>query len=212
MSAQDFYALVDARRGHFLLESGLHSDLWLDLDPLFANQRRVAPFVSTLAYALRAYKVDIVCGALVGGAFVAQLVARSLEAEFCYTEARRSLDRFAPLGTTPPVVPGEARDLLFQTRYELPTAFTSRVAGKRVAIVDDVMSAGSAMRATYATLRSAGANVVVAGALLMLGSRGADYFAAEGVRVESSARDDFATWAPSECPLCASHVPLEGPA
>jgi orotate phosphoribosyltransferase len=196
VSAEAFYALVDARRGHFLLESGLHSELWLDLDPLFADQRRLAPFVSTLAYALRSFRVDVVCGALVGGAFLAQLVARSLEVGFCYTEKTESRS---------------SEGLLFNARYELPGAFASRVAGKRVAIVDDVMSAGSALRATYASLRTVGANVVAAGALLVLGDKGADYFAGEGVPVVSSARDEFATWAPADCPHCAAAVPLERP-
>jgi len=34
-SAAAFMKLVDGRRGHFRLESGHHSGLWLDLDPLF---------------------------------------------------------------------------------------------------------------------------------------------------------------------------------
>ena len=96
----ELFDLVDGRRGHFLLESGLHSELWLDLDPLFADQRRVAPFVSSLASRLRDYELNVVCGALVGGAFLAQLLAQELEVEFCYTEKSRSLGRFAPVGTT----------------------------------------------------------------------------------------------------------------
>lgn len=52
----------------------------------------------------------------------------------------------------------------------------------------------------------------VAGALLVLGSKGTDYSTAEGVPVVFSAQDDFATWAPSECPLCASAIALERPA
>jgi orotate phosphoribosyltransferase len=188
------YDLVDARRGHFLLESGLHSELWLDLDPLFADQARVAPFVSALAAELRPYDVEVVCGALVGGAFLAQLLAQALEVEFGYTSKL--------------VVPSQARNLLFQARYELPAGFHSRVKGKRVAIVDDVMSAGSALRATYVALRALDANVVAAGALLVLGDKGADFFAAERVPVVFCARDDFATWAPGDCPLCASAVPL----
>ena len=94
----DLFDLVDGRRGHFLLESGLHSELWLDLDPLFADQRRIAPFVTTLSSKLRAYEVEAVCGALVGGAFLAQLLAQELEVEFCYTEKKsRSLPS---VGTT----------------------------------------------------------------------------------------------------------------
>jgi orotate phosphoribosyltransferase len=193
VNAAAFYELVAGRRGHFLLESGLHSERWLDLDPLFADQRRIAPFVAELASVIRPYRVDVVCGALVGGAFLAQLLARALDAEFSYTERVTTNDA----------------DGLFQARYRLPAGFVSRVARKRVAIVDDVMSAGSALRGTYAELQRHSVKPVVAGALLVLGSKGEDFFSAEGVPVVATARDEFATWAPSECPLCASASPLE---
>jgi orotate phosphoribosyltransferase len=195
VNATAFYDLVAGRRGHFALESGLHAELWLDLDPLFADQRRIAPFVAELANEIRPHGIDVVCGALLGGAFLAQLLAPALDVEFCYTER---------------VMPADAKGL-FQARYRLPGGYAARVAGKRVAIVDDVMSAGSALRGTYTELRAHGANPVVAGALLVLGSKGTDYFAAAGVPVVFNAHDDFATWAPNECPLCASGVALERP-
>lgn len=191
-SAAAFLELVNGRRGHFLLESGHHGGLWLDLDPLFADTRRIEPFVSALTNALRPYEVHAVCGALLGGAFLAQLVAQSLDVTFCYTER---------------VMPPESSGL-FRARYHLPSAFTERVSDKRIAIIDDVMSAGSALRGTYAELRAHSAQVVVAGALLVLGKTGADFFAQEGVPVEAVARDDYALWLPADCPLCASGLPV----
>lgn len=195
MTAAEFYALVDARRGHFLLESGLHAEQWLDLDQLFADQRRIAPFVAELADELRALELDAICGALVGGAFLGQQLAKSLDLEFCYTQLKAL----------------ETNDQLFRAQYELPNGFVTRVRGKRAAIVDDVMSAGSALRGTYAALRTNEAHVVVAGALLVLGDIGMEFFAAEKVPVVFGARDEFRTWTPGDCPLCASGVPLERP-
>jgi hypothetical protein len=52
-----FLDLVAGRRGHFWLESGHHSSLWLDLDPLFAEPHRVNPFVAELTTALRPYEL-----------------------------------------------------------------------------------------------------------------------------------------------------------
>jgi orotate phosphoribosyltransferase len=75
--------------------------------------------------------------------------------------------------------------------------------------VDDVMSAGSAARATYAELGLAGARPVAVGALLLLGTTGADFFREAGVPVEAAAQLPFDHWHPSECPLCQSVVPLE---
>src|SRR5882672_6929534 len=73
-----FLELVSGRRGHFRLESGHHSALWLDLDPLFAEPLRIEPLVATLTNALRPHDVAVVCGPLLGGAFLAQLVAHAL--------------------------------------------------------------------------------------------------------------------------------------
>jgi orotate phosphoribosyltransferase len=193
VTAAAFLEIVHGRRGHFRLESGHHSALWLDLDPLFAEPRRVEPFVTALAAALGPHDVSVVCGPLLGGAFLAQLISRALGAQFCFTER---------------VMPAE-RGGLYRARYRLPSALTDRVRGKRVAMVDDVMSAGSALRGTYAELRSHGAAPVVAGALLALGTAGADFFAASNVVVEAVARDDYDLWLPAECPLCATGVPLE---
>jgi orotate phosphoribosyltransferase len=83
-----FLRLAQGRRGHFRLESGHHSALWLDLDALFAGPRALAPFVGKLVARVRDHAVDVVCGPLLGGAFLAQLVAQSLAAEFCFTERR----------------------------------------------------------------------------------------------------------------------------
>ena len=188
-----FLGLVSGRRGHFRLESGHHSDLWLDLDPLFADPSTVEPFVTALSDALRPYNASVICGPLLGGAFLAQLVARALGAEFCFTERVSA-------------APGEG---LFQATYRLPRAFSARVAGKRVAMVDDVMSAGSALRGTYAALQMSAAIPVVAGALLVLGATGADFFTQRGLAVEAVVRDRHALWTPAECPLCAAGEALE---
>jgi orotate phosphoribosyltransferase len=71
------------------------------------------------------------------------------------------------------------------------------------------MSAGSALRATFAELRAHGALPVVAGALLVLGSAGADFFAEQQVAVEALDRGEYDLWTPATCPLRAANAPLE---
>ena len=193
LSASGFIELVAGRRGHFAMESGYHSALWLDLDALFAAPAPVQPFVSALANLLRAYRVQVVCGPLLGGAFLAQKIAEALGAEFWYTE---------------PVQRAETTGL-YQAQYRLPSAFAGRVARPRVALVDDVMSAGSSLRATDAALRERGADVVAVGALLTLGSVGVRYFADRNVPVESVVRAELEMWTPDDCPHCAAGMPLE---
>ena len=195
-SLSAFLRLVDGRRGHFQLESGHHGPMWLELDGLFADSGRIAPFVTALAAELRAHDVEMICGPLLGGAFLAQLVAQLLRVPFCFTERRLQSDATG----------------LYPARYALPRIFHDRVRAKRIAIVDDVLSAGSALRGTLAELTSHGAVVAAAGALLQLGETGADLLAAEGILVDAVARDEYSLWLPGHCPLCDSNVPLEHPA
>src|SRR5215204_6419129 len=71
--------LLAGRQGHFRLESGLHGDYWCELDPLFVRPRALQPFVVELAARLARHQVEVVCGPLVGGAFVAQEIAAELD-------------------------------------------------------------------------------------------------------------------------------------
>ena len=179
---------VPSRRGHFRLESGYHSSVWLDLETLFADPQRIAPMVDALAVKLRKYEFDAVCGAMLGGAFLAQLLAHALNVEFWFTDRR--------------VANGAAS-------YVLPQALTERARGRRVAIVDDVMSAGSAMRGTFSEMEKHGAATAIAAAFLILGSAGIDFFTKKQIPVESLAREPFDLWQPLDCGLCAAGVPLE---
>ena len=184
---------VAARRGHFKTESGHHTDLWMDLETLCRHPATVQPLARALAQQLRPHAVDAVCGPLNEGAFIALMVAGDLGCDFTYAE--RLVDR------------DEAR--LFPVRYVLPAALRPIVAGRRIAIVNDVISAGSAVRGAWADLHAHGAHVVAIGCLLVLGDA-IDTFAAEhGMAVESLDRSPYQLWTPAECPLCAARVPLE---
>lgn len=71
--------LLSGRKGHFLLESGHHGDLWFDLETLCLRPQLVQRISIELANALSGLGVDVVCGALVEGAFVGLLVALKLD-------------------------------------------------------------------------------------------------------------------------------------
>src|SRR6266702_1397128 len=83
---RDLLSLTSPRHSHFRLESGHHSSLWLDLEGLFVQPAAIHPFVTRLSRALRPHKVAGVCGPLVGGAFLAQMLAAALKVEFFFTE------------------------------------------------------------------------------------------------------------------------------
>ena len=186
--------LLAARRGHFRFESGHHGDLWLELDPLYLRPGRLRPFAAELARRLGAHSVEAVCGPLVGGAFLAQMVAQEMDLEFYFAEpyTRPRPDGLYPVG------------------YRIPDALRPSARGKSVAVVDDVINAGSAARGAFAALQSCGARPVALGALLVLGTPASDFAASEGITLEGLAYLPNVLWEPSACPLCASATPLEG--
>ncbi len=185
--------LLSAQKGHFLLESGHHGDLWFDLETLCLHPAALQALAAELAEPLAARDVDVVCGALVEGAFVALLVALQLGKPFVYAE------RFArPSG-----------DGLFPAGYRIPAVLRAGLRGKRVALVNDVINAGSAVRGTYFGLKDCGAEVVDISALLVLGDAFPAFAAEHGVALHSLAAMPNHLWTPDACPLCAQGLPLE---
>jgi orotate phosphoribosyltransferase len=186
-------SLVHGRRGHFRFESGHHGDVWFDLETLCLNSCEILAFARRLAAQLKRYQVDVVCGPLVEGAFVALIVSLELGCQFTYAE------RFED-----PTRPG-----LFPVQYRLPKSLHSAVSGKRVAIVNDVISAGSAVRGTFFDLREIGAEVVAIGALLALGDAITVFANEHGVALELLERIPHNLWQPAQCPLCAAGIALQ---
>jgi orotate phosphoribosyltransferase len=197
LMAESVLELLSARKGHFLLESGHHGDLWLDLEGLCYRPHGVQAMAADLAKGVAKWGADAVCGPLIEGAFVGLLVALELHIDFTYSE------RFARA----------SHDGLFPAGYRIPAALHDKVRGRRVAIVNDVINAGSAVRGTFDDLESCGAKVVGIAALLVLGTAISEYASSKNVPLISMAQAPNHLWAPPECPLCAegdSLVDVEG--
>jgi orotate phosphoribosyltransferase len=191
-SSAPLLELFAGRRGHFVFESGHHGELWLDLELLFVDPERVRPFAIVLARALARHEVEAVCGPLVEGAFVALQAASELGVPFAYAE--RHVD---------PHATG-----LFPVTYRVPAALRRTLRGKRVAVVNDVINAGSAVKGTLADLRVCGASPSVLATLLVLGSAAHALADREGVALETLASLANPIWEAATCPLCQQGVPL----
>jgi orotate phosphoribosyltransferase/GNAT superfamily N-acetyltransferase len=189
----DVLSLFNSQKGHFRFESGHHGNLWLNLEFLCLRPARVKPFAKKLAAQLAPHKIEAVCGPLVEGAFVAQMVAEELDVEFFYAE------RFVESPVTS----------LYPVSYRLPEAQRERVRGKRLAIVNDVINAGSAVRGAFADLIECGAEPVALGALLVLGAKASEFAVEWRMTLETLAGLKNDLWLPSECPMCGHGVPLD---
>jgi orotate phosphoribosyltransferase len=184
--------LLPFRKGHFVLESGHHGDSWLDLELLCLLPAPVRRLAAELASRLEKHRVEVVCGPLIEGAFVALMVAELLKVPFTYAERR----------------PRDVDVDLFPFTYRLPSGCRRLVAGKRVALVNDVINAGSAVRGTLGDLQAAGAIPVVVGTLATLGEPASQLAARYQLALERLVALDNEIWSPSECPLCAQNIPV----
>lgn len=181
-------AAASVSRGHFRYESGHHGDLWLELEQLFVDGRRVRAWVRRLAGLAAACRPDVVCGPLIGGAFVGQLLAEELGAVFIYAERFVTTD-------------GNAH-------YQIPGSLRPLLRDQRVLLVDDAVNAGSALLSTLGDVRTCGA--ALAGFASLIAQDGATerLGAVHGVPFYALATLARALWGPDECPQCRSGVPF----
>lgn len=178
---QDLADLLHERQGHFEYESGHHGDRWLELERLFVRPQSVRPLVRELADRVSRHKPEIICGPLVEGAFVGLMAAEELGLEFIYTERLAE-----PAGVV---------------SYRLPAGLRS-LANRRVAVVNDVVNAGSAVGGTLRELLKCSAQPAVIATLLSLGDRPERLAQEHGVSLEALTREAMNIWEPNDCPLC----------
>ncbi len=193
------FSLVRGRRGHFLYESGYHGDVWFDLEMLCLRPKALRHYIAQLAAILSRYHPEVVCGPLVEGAFIGLLVAQELQCRFVY--ANRLPDSDNPNRLTTPA--------LFPVRYRIPESLHGSVRNKRVAIVNDMISAGSAVRGAFLHLKELGADVPVVASLMLAGEGFRSFASEHNLKLETLAEFPSNLWTTNECPLCVNGEPLE---
>lgn len=95
-------------------------------------------------------------------------------------------------------------------RYRLP-AVPGGVGGWRVAIADDAVNAGTAIRGCAAELHQRGAVPAAVAALLALGPAHAAVNDTMALPLYAAGQLDSQAWPASTCPLCASGAPITDP-
>lgn len=164
--------------GHFRLSSGLHSDRYLEKFRLVERPAAFEPMAEALASRLAVYEPDYVLGPTTAGIIIAYCVARVLGLEARYAEAVQGGRALRRGQTLPP--------------------------GKRVVIVDDILTTGLSVRECVAVVEGHGALVAGIGVLADR-SGGKVRFDAP---LTALATLDVPAYSPDACPLCAAGVPL----
>ncbi len=167
---------------HFVYVNGDHGSGWIAKDRVIPNPAVLDELGALLARAIMGLQPEVLCGPAVGGLIIAQWTARHLGIPAVFTEH----DTSVPPGTKgrPP--------------FCVKRGFEEWLAGKRVVVVDDIVSTGFSVRQTLAAVRAAGGKLAGVGTLISRGNvdaaglgGGAFVFLAE-VKIPS--------WPEAECP------------
>lgn len=168
-------------RGHFLLTSGLHSDIYLQSAKVLEHPEHAEALCRELARPFASDRVDVVVAPAIGGILVAYEVARALGARALFAERE-----------------GGAMQLRrgFQIRP-----------GERCLVVEDVITTGGSTREVIRMVEEAGGILVGVGSLIDR-SGGAVTFP---VKKAALATLTVPTYKPEDCPLCKNGLPAIKP-
>ena len=159
-------------RGHFLLTSGRHSDVYFEKFRILTQPQVLSALCAEIAARFSSSGVEYVAGPTTGGILIAFEVARQMGVGAVYIEDEAGTKALRRGQSVPP--------------------------GARVLVVDDVLTTGLSVRETVAAVKEAGGKVVGVGVLIDRAAEqmdfGADLFASYKVEAESWAADEVPDW------------------
>lgn len=169
-------------RGHFVLSSGRHSDLFVQKFRVLEDPRLAQRFGESIA-ALFDNDFDVVASPAVGAVVLGFSAALAGDARFIFAERAGG-------------------DLAFRRGFHIAPH-------EDVLVVEDVITTGGSAKEVVELVRRAGGNVVGVGSLIDRGDPAKPPDLGVGVRALLKLAVD--SWAPDDCPLCRSGEPIEDP-
>ncbi len=185
MTAQEVLALYEKsgglRKGHFLLTSGLHSDVYLQSAKVLEDPARAEALCRELAGPFVGDQVAVVVAPAIGGILVAHEVARALGARALFTER-------------------EGGTICLRRGFQIRP-------GERCMVVEDVITTGGSTREVIRVVEEAGGILVGVGALIDRSGGAAPFPVKKAALVTLT----IPTYKPEGCPLCKNGLPAIKP-
>jgi orotate phosphoribosyltransferase len=168
-------------KGHFLLSSGLHSDIYFEKFQVLQHPPYVEILCGKLAQLFSDDNVELVVGPTTGGVIIAYEVAKHLGTRAIFAESGN-----------------EGR--IFKRGFGINK-------GERVLIVDDILTTGGSLREVIELVKEYEGKILGIGILLDRsgGKTEFDY------PLRPLAVTDVQNYQPEECPMCKRGEPLVKP-
>jgi len=167
--------------GHFVLTSGLHSDVYLQCALVLQHPREAEAIGRDIADRFRRENIQTVASPAIGGLIIGHEVARALGARFIWTER-------------------ENGQMVLRRGFSVSP-------GERMLVVEDVVTTGGSTRETIATLQDSGANIIAAASIIDRSSGKASV----GVPRIALATLDVLSVEPAVCEACKRGEPAVKP-
>ena len=170
-------------KGHFKLTSGRHSPVYWEKFRVIENPAAAVPLCGLIARHFADKGVELVVGPTTGGIILAFEVARQMGLPAAFAEKIETGER------------------TFRRGFRIP-------AGRRVLVVDDVLTTGKSIREVLDALAGHQADVVGIGVLVDRSGGNLDF---GGLPLYSCLEASAPSYNPDTCPLCRAGEPLTKP-
>ena len=173
---------------HVIYTSGRHGNAYVNKDALYPHTQATADLCGRIAAHFAGAQPEVVAGPTIGGVLLAQWVAHQCSP---LPDGRRALAVIAE---------EQGGERVFRRGY------ADLIPGRRVLVVEDILTTGGSARKVVDAVRALGGEVVGLGVLCNRGGIQAadldvpELFALLSLTLES--------WDAAACPLCEQGVPL----
>jgi len=167
--------------GHFQLSSGLHSPGYLQCALVLQHPDFAERLGLAVSHRVKEWRPTVVLSPALGGLLIGHEVARALGVPGIFVERREG-------------------------QMSLRRGFQLRPR-EQVLVIEDVITTGKSTRETISVARDLGAEVVGVAAVINRGGVDVNL----GIRFETLAEVSWPTHQPTQCPQCASGIPIMKP-
>jgi orotate phosphoribosyltransferase len=177
------------RTGHFVLISGRHADSYINKDALYPYTHDTSRLCLAMAERFKDKNIEAVIGPAVGAAILSMWTAYHLT------------------DLTGKEIYGTYADKDGQGGFVIKRGFDQLIKGKRVLVVEDLVTTGGSLKKVVEAARTAGADVVGA---IALGNRGdvtAEMVGSPEV-FDQLLNVHLESWDEADCELCKAGIPV----
>jgi len=185
-------ATMDCPSGWF------HGDAYINKDGVYPYTRVISRLCEVLAGKFVADNVEVVIGPAIGGVVLSQWVAHHLSGIL-------GLDVFSVFAEKQVTVVGGG--LATDEKFVIKRGYDKLVNGKRVLVVEDVLTSGGSVKKVVRAVRECGGLVVGVGALCNRGGVTAQTIW-DVPKLETLVSLSLGVWPEEDCPLCKKGVPI----